>query len=155
MTTPPFRVGVTRDFLKPDGSLGFGDIGLSLLDDQPGIAWEFLPDDYLEMPAEIADQYDALMVLGPRIARQTVAGSKRFALVARFGVGYDSIDVPACTENGVLLTITPGGVRRPVATSALAFLLALTHKMFVKDRITREGRWAERLDHNGVGLVGR
>ena len=153
--TQPFRVGVTRDFLKPDGSLGFGDIGLAKLEAHPGISWEFLAENHLELPAGIADQYDALLVLGPKVTRQTVAHSQRLGLVARFGVGYDSVDVPACTENGVLLTITPGGVRRPMATSALAFLLALSHKMLIKDRLTRSGHWADRLDHNGVGLTGR
>jgi phosphoglycerate dehydrogenase-like enzyme len=153
--TQPLRVGVTRDFLKPDGSLGFGDIGLAKLESQPGITWEFLADNHAELPAQVADQYDALLVLAPRVTRQTVAGSRRLAVVARFGVGYDTVDVPACTENGVLLTITPGGVRRPMATSALAFLLALSHKMLIKDRLTRAGRWADRLDHNGVGLTGK
>ena len=32
-----FRVGLTRDFVKPDGSLGFGDIGLGLLDERAGV----------------------------------------------------------------------------------------------------------------------
>ena len=40
-----FRVGVTRDFLKPDGTLGYGDIGLGLLDETPGVEWEFLAED--------------------------------------------------------------------------------------------------------------
>jgi D-3-phosphoglycerate dehydrogenase len=153
--TQPFRVGVTRDFLKPDGSLGFGDIGLARLEGQPGISWEFLAENHAELPLAVADQYDALLVLAPKVTRQTVAGSKRLAVVARFGVGYDSVDVPACTDSGVLLTITPGGVRRPMATSALAFVLALSHKMLIKDRLTRAGRWADRLDHNGVGLTGK
>lgn len=155
MTTQSFRVGVTRDFLKPDGTLGFGDIGLSGLESQPGMSWEFLAENHAELPAAIADQYDALLVLAPKVTRQTVAGSKRLAIVARFGVGYDSVDVPACTENGVLLTITPGGVRRPMAAAALAFLLALSHKLLIKDQLTRAGRWADRLDYNGVGLTGR
>lgn len=150
-----FRVGVTRDFLKPDGSLGFGDIGLAKLEQQPGLTWEFLPQHHAELPQAVADQYDALLVLAPRVTRETVAGTQRLGLVARFGVGYDTVDVRACTESGVLLTITPGGVRRPVATSALALLLALSHRLLAKDRLTREGRWAERLEHNGVGLTGR
>ncbi|MCA9181633.1 MAG: hypothetical protein KDA51_09270, partial [Planctomycetales bacterium] len=40
----PFRVGLTRDFLNPDGSLGFGDIGLDWLDGTDGVEWEFLPN---------------------------------------------------------------------------------------------------------------
>ena len=39
-----FRVGITRDFLKPDGSLGFGDIGLDVLTSNARIECEFLPD---------------------------------------------------------------------------------------------------------------
>ena len=39
----PFRIGLTRDFLKADGTIGFGDIGLSLFDTAPNIIWEFLP----------------------------------------------------------------------------------------------------------------
>ena len=75
--------------------------------------------------------------------------------MARFGVGYDNVDVDACTSNGVMLTITPDAVRRPVAVSALAFLLALSHKLLIKDQITRAGRWNDKLDYMGVGLTGR
>jgi D-3-phosphoglycerate dehydrogenase len=89
------------------------------------------------------------------VTAATLDGCTRLALVARFGVGYDNVDVPACTRNQVLLTITPDGVRRPVAASALTLLLALSHKLLIKDRLTRAGRWAEKLDHMGMGLTGR
>jgi D-3-phosphoglycerate dehydrogenase len=42
-----------------------------------------------------------------------------------------------------------------VATIALTFILALAHRLMAKDRITRAGRWPERLDHMGTGLTGR
>jgi D-3-phosphoglycerate dehydrogenase len=151
----PFRLGITRDFLKPDGSLDFGDIGLGLLEDHPRLTWEFLAENHDVVPRQVADQYDALLVLKPRIAAETVSGCNRLSLVARFGVGYDSVDVDACTRNHVMLTITPDGVRRPVAVAALAFLLALSHKLLIKDRITREGRWDDKLSHMGIGLTGR
>lgn len=149
-----FRVGVTHDFLKPDGSPGFGDIGLDGLD-AAGVAWEFLSACGGEVPPEAAQEFDGLLVLGPRVTAGTVAGPGRLKVVARFGVGYDNVDVPACTRAGVLLTITPEGVRRPVAVAALTFLLALSHKLLIKDRLTRSGRWSERLDHNGQGITGR
>ena len=151
----PFRVGITRDFLKPDGTVGFGDIGLDLLDGESQIQREFLPDYGSELPAEVARQFDALLVLAPKVTAVTLEGGQRLALVARFGVGYDNVDVAACTRNHVLLTITPSGVRRPVAVSALTLLLALSHKLLAKDRITREGRWHEKLNFMGVGLTGR
>ena len=150
-----FHVGLTRDFLKADGSLGFGDIGLKLLDDDPRIEWDFLLENVSEISRDIADQYDALLVLAPKVTAATLSGCDRLALVARFGVGYDNVDVPACTDNNVLLTITPEGVRRPVAVSAITFMLALSHKLLLKDRLTRAGRWAEKLDYMGMGLTGR
>ncbi len=150
----PFRVGVTRDFLKPDGSLGFGDVGLELLD-QAGLPWDFLAEDTRELRTDQVRDHDALLVLAPRVTAATLAGADRLRLVARFGVGYDSVDVEACTRAGVLLTITPDGVRRPVAAAALTFLLALTHRLLTKDRLTRTGRWQDRLEHMGLGVTGR
>lgn len=150
-----FRVGVTRDFLNPQGQIAFGDIGLSRLDEADHIAWEFLQDDVAELtPAQVAD-YDALLVLAPRVSARSLEGSGRLAVVARFGVGYDSVDVDACTRNGVALTITPDGVRRPVAVAALTLVLALSHKLLIKDRLTRAGRWAEKLNFMGQGVTGR
>jgi D-3-phosphoglycerate dehydrogenase len=149
-----FRVGVTRDFLKPDGTPGFGDIGLAVLD-RAGLAWEFMAERVGELrPEQIAD-YDALLLLGPRLTAASLEGQPRLKLVARFGVGYDNVDVPACTRQGVLLTITPDGVRRPVAVAALTFILALAGRLLTKDRLTREGRWAEKLDYMGMGVAGR
>lgn len=151
----PFRVGITHDFRKPDGTLGFGDINLGLLDQNPAIEWSFLPESGDELTAEQIRDYDALIVLVPRVTAATLAGNDRLALVARFGVGYDTIDVPACTESGVILTITPDGVRRPVAHATLAFIMALSTQIFAKDRITRTGQWDERYEYIGVGLEGR
>ena len=152
--TTSFRVGITGDFLRADGTLGFGDIGLDLLRENPQIEFQFLPSGP-EISRQAADEFDSLLVLAPRVTAAALDGSQRLTLVARFGVGYDTVDVAACTRNNVLLTITPDGVRRPVAHSALALLLALSHKLLLKDRLTRQGRWQEKLDYMGIGLTGR
>jgi phosphoglycerate dehydrogenase-like enzyme len=72
-------------------------------------------------------------------------------------VGYDTVDVPACTANDIALVITPDGVRRPVAVSIITFMLALTGKLMVKDSLARMGApgFAARGEHMGVGLVGK
>jgi D-3-phosphoglycerate dehydrogenase len=150
-----FRVGVTRDFLDKDGRLSLGDIGLGLLDEAPDVQWDFLAEDAPELRAEQVRGLDGLLVLAPRITAASLAGADRLAIVARFGVGYDSVDVEACTRSGVLLTITPDGVRRPVATSLITLVLALAQKVLIKDRLTRAGRWGERVAHMGLGLTGR
>jgi D-3-phosphoglycerate dehydrogenase len=78
-------------------------------------------------------------------------------IVARFGVGYDTVDVEACTRAGIAVTIAPDGVRRPVAVSVMTFLLALTGQLLQKHLLTRMGPpgWDLRSGHMGVGLTGR
>jgi phosphoglycerate dehydrogenase-like enzyme len=152
---PKFRVGVSREVVNEDGSTMFSESVFRVLDD-PAVHWELLPARMPVITPEVAARYDALCLLTSRVSRDTLAGSdRRVKLLARFGVGYDSIDVDACTERGVLVTITPDGVRRPVASSVMAYVLALSHRMILKDRLVREGRWLEKGRHLGVGLVGR
>lgn len=149
-----FRVLVSRDFLRPDGSLGT-DMGLGLLEGEPRIAWEFLREKTGELRADQLRDFDALLLLGGRLTAASLRDVRRLSVVARFGVGYDNVDVEACTREGVALTITPDGVRRPVASAAVAFLLALSHRLLIKDRLTRAGRWADKLDFMGTGLIGQ
>jgi phosphoglycerate dehydrogenase-like enzyme len=155
MAQQKFRVGITRDNLKPDGKPIFDEACLKALDD-PRIEWAWLPEIEPELTPATAANYDALCVMLAKVTRSTVSGrDRRLKLIARFGVGYDTVDVPALTENGVLLTITPDGVRRPVATAALTFVLMLAQKVPTKDRLVREGRWNDRVNHFGTGLSGR
>jgi phosphoglycerate dehydrogenase-like enzyme len=151
-----FRVGLTGDFLQEDGTQAFADIDTTALDGS-GIAWACLGegDAGQEVPPGQMADLDAILVLGPPVTEATLAAAPSLAIVARLGVGYDSVDVEACTRHGVALTITPDGVRRPVASAALSFLLALAHKMPLKDRLTRTGRWSEKTQHMGTGLRGR
>lgn len=150
-----FRVGITRDLLAEDGSAGLGDIGLGLLHRAPDIEWQFLADKTPELSAEQLRPYDALAVLGPRVSAATVEGADRLAVIARYGVGYDTIDIEACTRSGIAVTITPNGVRRPMATAILTLILALSGRLLQKDRLTRSGAWTQKLDYMGVGLTGR
>ena len=150
-----FRVGITRDVLSPSGEPVYGRDALKVLDD-PNVEWEYLDEAVPELTEEHASRYDALCVFSPRVTAKTVSGAnRRLKLVARFGVGYDPVDVPALTEQGILLTITPDGVRRPVASSVMAFILAMAHRLWEKDQLVREGRWREKGDYLGFGLTGK
>ncbi len=155
MPSDTFRVGITRDTLRADGTSLFDTRVLQIFDEAK-LSWEFIPDNVKELTAAHGAQYDALCVLNPKVPAAVVSGpDRRVKIVARMGVGYDSVDVKACTENGVVLTNTPDGVRRPVATSILALILALSHKLATKDALTRTGRWSETTSHMGVGLTGK
>lgn len=150
-----FTVGVTADF-RPTfgpGATSWGDIGLADLD-EAGVGWRFLDDTDGRLVAEDLAGLDAVVVGSPRVDRATVHGAERLRLVARFGVGFDSVDVGACTASGVAVTITPDGARRPVAAATLAMVLALQHNLVVKDRLVRQGRWQDKTGWHGRGLTG-
>jgi phosphoglycerate dehydrogenase-like enzyme len=151
-----FRVGLTRDILNSRGEPAFGPAALAVLDSDQTLEWEYLPDVVPEITADHAARYDALYVNIPRVPASAVARADcRLRVVARHGVGYDSVDVAAMTRAGVVVTHTPSSMPRPVATIALTFVLALAGRMMLKDRLTRTGRWHERMDHMGTGLTGR
>ena len=154
MNTSVFRVGVTRDFLGPDGTCDLDAIAGPLFD-AAGLHWEYIAENTPVLQAAQVQDYDALLVLGAGITAETFTAADRLAVIARFGVGYDKVDVGACTENGVLLTIAPDGVRRPVATSIMTFVLSLSHQLLIKDRLIREGGWRNTQNYRGMGLVGR
>ncbi len=151
-----FKVGITRDILDSRGEPAFGRAALKILDDAPNIDWEYLPQKLAQLGPEHAAAYDAIYVNTPRVPAAAVAGADcRVRVIARHGVGYDSVDVAAMTAAGVLVTNTPAAMPRPVATIALTFILALAGRLFLKDRLTRSGRWNERMDSMGMGLSGR
>ena len=151
-----FRVGLPRDILDSRGEPAFGRAALKILDDADGLDWEYLPSVVSEIGADHAARYDAIYVNTARVPAAAVARADcRLRVVARHGVGYDTVDVPAMTRAGVLVTNTPSAMPRPVATTALTFLLALAGKLLLKDRLTRSGRWHERMDNMGLGLTGR
>jgi D-3-phosphoglycerate dehydrogenase len=144
------KVGVTCDIRGEDGRPVYD---LSLLDDSRDVEWEWMRGEGELEPADVAP-YDAIVLFHPSVTAGTLEGVERLRLVARLGVGVDNVDVEACTAHGVLVTITPDSVRRPMASGAMAFVLALAHRLFERDRHVRDGGW-DRFAHIGVGLAGR
>ena len=131
-----FRVALSADFRKADGSPSFAEFDLSPLQDHPDIDLFFLEPEPEISAAQVAD-VDALILLTPRVGAASLTPNGRLATVARFGVGYDNVDLAACSAHDVAVVITPDGVRRPVAVSILTLIFALAGKLFVKDRLAR------------------
>jgi D-3-phosphoglycerate dehydrogenase len=152
--TRAFRIAVSHDLAELYDQRVDAGIGLDALD-SAGLTWEFLAEVTLSLRADQLRSYDALILLEPQLTAASLLDVDRLALVARFGVGYDNVDVDACSANGTIVTITPQGVRRPMAVSALTFVLALSQHVLLKDRLTRSGRWSDRDRYIGLGLEGR
>ena len=152
-----YRVALSGDFLKPDGSEAFPMFDLSPLHKETALEIAYVEPVEGRMSAESLSEFDALILLAAKFDADSIPSNGRLGLVARFGVGYDTVDVDACSEAGIGVVITPDGVRRPVAVTILTFILALAGKLFDKDKLTRQGQagFDKRAEYMGTGLVGR
>jgi phosphoglycerate dehydrogenase-like enzyme len=152
---PLFRVGITPDFYT-DAKGRFEAALETKLGAERFVVHEPMPPqpDKLATAAAL-DQFDAIFSLGLRITRQSLRGVDRLVLVARWGVGYDMIDVPALTEAGIALAITPQAVKRPVAEAILTLIFALSKDLREQDRLVRGGQWRGSLRRLGVTVQGR
>lgn len=151
-----FKVGVTRDLLKADGTPAFDARAFEELKANPAITWEWIEEEAGELTPDVFARYDGLHVNLPRVTAASIARSDcRVKIVARNGVGFDSCDVAALTAKGIVLTNTPLAVRRPVAVAALTMIFALAGRLLKKNAIVREGRWNDRTNYMGQGLTSR
>jgi phosphoglycerate dehydrogenase-like enzyme len=155
MSRSKFIVAVTADFFDKAGSPKFHDVGFSLLDGQPHLERRALREAREEVGADQIRQAQALYLMSSKLTKGSLAEPANLLLVARFGVGYDTVDVPACTEAGVLVTITKGAVDYSVAEATLGWMIALGHNVRAKDNLVRVARWEERPKYMGRELRGR
>ncbi|MFT3748051.1 MAG: NAD(P)-dependent oxidoreductase [Agriterribacter sp.] len=147
-----FKVGLTRDFLTPEGILTYTDMGLDILDKVPDIKYEFLEKWESPLQPETLQQYDAIISLSPAYTGGSFKNVTRLKAICRFGVGYDMVDVDACSKANVIVTITRGAVNYSVAEAIIAWMLALSHKLVAKNKLVREGKWLERNQYTGSEL---
>jgi D-3-phosphoglycerate dehydrogenase len=153
MSDAQFRIGISADFrVQAEGLLE--PVLAELLAPYPFIEQRFLPEAKEVTPELIAD-CDAVITLRPRYSAASFSGRDRLAIIARWGVGYDMIDVAACTANDILLAITTDAVRKPVAEAILTLLLALAKRLPDKDRLVRQGRWEIKGQFSGLGMSGK
>lgn len=137
---PHFRVGLTADFATQGKGL-LDEALAEVLAPVPEIEYETMPGAGDVATAEVLDRYDAVIALDYRFPASSFRGLERLAVIARWGVGYDRIDMNACTEADVMVAITCDSVRRPVAEGIFALMFALAKNLPAQDRNCRSGRW--------------
>jgi len=76
-------------------------------------------------------------------------------VVSRFGVGYDTVDIPACTRRGVVVGVTNGGNDLAVAEHTMMLLLAVARRAIEMDASVRAGAWMIREGRPMGELAGR
>ena len=150
-----FRIGISDDFYT-EAAEPLEFVCQKKLAGVPGLAWDRMQTDNDKCAgADELKNYDAIFALATKITAGSLRGVERLAVVARWGVGYDRIDVPALTEAGVALTITPGAVRRPVSEAIFTLIFALSKNLLLQDKVTRAGGWRGDLPKMGISIAGR
>jgi phosphoglycerate dehydrogenase-like enzyme len=145
------------DYDVDDPTLGgrLHDAGLEIL---------LAPKHGARSPREVAelvtDAVAAIVSTDP-FDRSVFDAAPRLRVVARVGVGTDSIDLPAATAAGVVVTTTPGANQETTADHALAMILATVRRVVEHDAQVRRDEWLRggamtpwELHGTTVGIVG-
>jgi phosphoglycerate dehydrogenase-like enzyme len=114
----------------------------------------------LEVRALVQNAVGAIVSTDPFDAG-VLASSPALRVIARVGVGIDSIDLDAATAHGVAVTVTPGVNEATVADHTIALMLAALRRICEQDAAVRRGEWNRTGEHAAwllsggtVGLVG-
>ena len=161
LTTSRFRVDLTADFYNDQGHLKYADVGLDRLSSIEQVDVGRFREHRPEMEPDQIAGVQGVLVLTPKVTAQSLSHAPDLLAIARFGVGYDGVDVAACTTADVVLCITAGAVDHSVAEATVGWMLALSHHVRMKDRMIRESKWNDRSGFMGselrertLGLVG-
>ncbi len=150
-----FAVALTADFFNAQGNLQFRDVGLSVLERQPGM--EIVPMKVFHqcVKAEQLQGMQAAILMEAGVDKHTVSDSKDLLALARFGVGYNDVDVQACTEADVVFFTAAGGVDYSMAEATVGWMISLGHRFRMKDQLVRTGNWDQAPQYVGIELRDR
>jgi glyoxylate reductase len=117
-----------------------------------------------ELLAEIAGKAGAITLLTDRVDEELLsAAGPQLKVVANYAVGFDNIDLQACTRHGVLACNTPGVLTETTADIAFALMMAAARRIAEGDRFIRSGTawiWGplmmlgQDVHHATLGIVG-
>lgn len=106
---------------------------------------------------KVLEGVDAMLASTEPMTREVLATTK-LRVIARMGVGFDSIDLAGATDHKVVVTITPGTLEESVAEHTVALMLGVTRQLVQRDREVRAGKWLRtpmpRVAGRTFGIVG-
>jgi D-3-phosphoglycerate dehydrogenase / 2-oxoglutarate reductase len=86
---------------------------------------------------------DVIITEGAQLTRRVMEQLPRLKAIVRYGIGYDTVDVPAATDNHILVVNIPDFCFEEVSNHALALLLACAKKLVLLNNLVKQGRWLE------------
>jgi len=103
---------------------------------------------------------DGLVVEYEQITRKVTQNLPNCKIISLQSIGYNNIDIPAATDNGICVTNIPGFCTEEVALHSVGLLIDLVRKITYLDRCVRAGQWnplsgyqTYRLTGKTIGLV--
>jgi D-3-phosphoglycerate dehydrogenase / 2-oxoglutarate reductase len=129
--------------------------GMALLDARKDVTVRHLA---APTPAELQDAIGgatAVLVGLQPVDEALLARADKLSVVSRFGVGYDLINIPACTRRGVAVGVTNGANDLAVAEHTLMLLLAVARRTIEHDASVRAGTWMNQQGRPMGELAGR
>jgi D-3-phosphoglycerate dehydrogenase len=111
--------------------------------------------------AELCKDADGVLTVRAPITKRVIAAMKRCRIIVRYGIGVDSIDIPAATERGIMVANVPDYCIDEVSDHALALLLMLSRQMNPAVALAKQESWSiskmpnlHRLRGQTCGLAG-
>jgi D-3-phosphoglycerate dehydrogenase len=109
---------------------------------------------------EVSKNADGILNTYAPISRRVIETLKKCKAIARYGIGFDTIDLDAATEKGIAVMNVPTYCVDEVADHTLALILAASRRVTLFDRAIREGSWdwrdgrpIHRLRDRTLGLI--
>lgn len=135
------------------------DAGLNLIQEASAAeVWaDQLPPPAAVLRQKVADCDGLVSLLNDTIDAAFLDKAPRLKVVSNFAVGFNNIDVKACTERGVCVGNTPGVLTDATADMAFALLITAARRIVEGHEYTLAGKWKtwEPLGHLGQDLAGR
>jgi glyoxylate reductase len=94
-----------------------------------------------EVLRRVADKDGLICLLTEKIDDELLSAAPRLRTVANIAVGFDNIDVDACTRRGVAVSNTPGVLDETTADFAWTLLMAVGRRLIEGDALCRSGQW--------------
>jgi glyoxylate reductase len=91
--------------------------------------------------AAVADADGVLSHPATRFDREVLEHAPNLRVISNIAVGYDNVDIAACTERGIAVCNTPGVLTDATADVTLALMLAVCRRVVEADKFTRAGQW--------------
>ncbi len=94
-----------------------------------------------EVLRRVKDKEGLICLLTEKINEELLGVAPKLRIAANVAVGFDNIDVAACTKRGVVATNTPGVLDETTADFAWTLLMAVARRLSEGEELVRSGKW--------------